>query len=259
MAEPVVVFERRGRVLLVTLNRPERLNAWTDEMEVLYFDVLAEADADPAIGAVVVTGAGRAFCAGADMDSLQGIGAGEEQYVPQDRPKTYPLEIRKPLIAAINGACAGLGLVQALYCDVRFVASDAKLTTSFSRRGLIAEHGISWWLPRLVGPGRALDLLLSARVIDGEEAVVLGLANVARRRDEVVGRALEYATDLAENCSPRAMAVTKYLVRAHLTTSMDAALDEANHHMTDSLTWDDLAEGVAAFVERRAPHFPPLE
>jgi enoyl-CoA hydratase/carnithine racemase len=258
MADSVVLSERRGRVLLVTLNRPERLNAWTDEMEEMYFDTLAEADADPGVRAIVVTGAGRGFCPGADMNVLEELGAGKSAYRPLKRPKTFPLGVRKPLIAAINGACAGLGLIQALYCDIRFVAADAKLTTSFSRRGLIAEHGISWWLPRLIGPSRALDLLLSARVIDGDEAVALGLASAAVPRDEVVGAACEYASDLARHCSPHAMAITKQLVHAHLATSMDAALADANVHMARSLDWKDLAEGVAAFVEKRPPEFVPL-
>jgi enoyl-CoA hydratase/carnithine racemase len=258
MSEPVVLSEHRGAVLLVTLNRPARLNAWTDEMEDLYFDTLAAADADPSVRAIVVTGAGRAFCAGADMHELEKLGAGEATYKPLTRPKTFPLETRKPLIAAINGGCAGIGLVQALYCDVRFVAAEAKLTTSFSRRGLIAEHAISWWLPRQIGPSRALDLLLSARVFDGVEAVSLGLASAAMPRAEVVDAALDYAADLATYCSPQAMAITKRLVYSHLELGSKAALKDADQHMARSLESEDLAEGVAAFVEKRPPAFAPL-
>jgi enoyl-CoA hydratase/carnithine racemase len=258
MPDRVVLTERRDAVLLVTLNRPARLNAWTDEMEERYFDALAGADEDPGVRAIVVTGAGRGFCAGADMGDLEEFGAGTAQYVPLARPKTFPLEIRKPVIAAINGACAGLGLIQALYCDVRFVALDAKLTTSFSRRGLIAEHGLSWLLPRLVGPARALDLLLSARVVRGDEASALGLASAAVPREEVLDVALAYAGDLAANCSPRAMSVTKQLLRRHLELPLDIALADANEQMARSLEWEDLAEGVAAFTEQRPPAFPAL-
>jgi enoyl-CoA hydratase/carnithine racemase len=256
--DPVVLSELRGAVVLLTLNRPDRLNGWTDEMERLYFRALAAADADPHVRAIVVTGAGRGFCAGADMGDLEDFGSGAAEYEAQDRPKTFPLQIRKPLIAAINGACAGLGLIQALYCDVRFVAGDAKLTTSFSRRGLIAEHGISWVLPRLIGAGRALDLLLSARVVSGHEAVALGLAAEAVPREDVLDRALQYAADLAENCSPYAMAVTKQLVHTHLAIDLDAALAEANVHMAQSLARPDLAEGVASFLDKSPPSFPPL-
>ena len=177
-----------GGVAVLTLNRPERLNAWTAEMEQLYFAMLEECAAREDVRAIVVTGAGRGFCAGADMQELQELG--EADASPADmaearqerRPQTLPLTIPKPILAAINGPCAGIGLVQALMCDLRFAAEDAKLTTAFSRRGLVAEHGISWILPRLLGPARALDLLLSGRVLLGAEAQALGLVNRALPR-----------------------------------------------------------------------------
>src|SRR3712207_2100776 len=148
--------------ILLTLNRPDRLNAWTAEMQRDYFDLLDEAGSRDDVRAIVVTGAGRGFCAGADMEALQEIGAGglDEAAAAQDtRPQTFPLGIPKPVIAAINGPCAGIGLVQALVCDIRFAAADAKITTAFARRGLVAEHGMPWLLPRLVGHAHALDLL----------------------------------------------------------------------------------------------------
>jgi enoyl-CoA hydratase/carnithine racemase len=149
-------------VAVLTLNRPERLNAWTAELGRAYFDLLEDCAARDDVRAIVVTGAGRGFCAGADMDDLQAIGGDgvdAARSAVDPRPQTFALTIPKPIVAAINGPCAGLGLVHALMCDIRFAADDAKLTTAFSRRGLVAEHGISWILPRLVGPARALDLL----------------------------------------------------------------------------------------------------
>ncbi len=257
--EASVVAERRGNVLTLRLNRPYRLNAWTQEMEDRYFGLLEEAEADAAVRAIVLTGTGRGFCAGADMDDLGRLAAQTGRYEDGSRPKTFPLTVRKPLIGAINGACAGLGFVQALYCDVRFVSSEAKLTTAFARRGLVAEHGISWLLPRLVGPARALDLLLSARVIRGDEAVALGLAARAVEPDQVLETAQAYAADLAAHCSPRSMAAMKRQVLRHMETDLPTALRESDGLMTASFAWPDLQEGVASFLERRLPAFPPLD
>ena len=183
----VVLKDVDGGIAVLTLNRPDRLNAWTREMEVRYFALLDECAASEEVRVIVVTGAGRGFCAGADMrTSRTSAPAGTPTGGPSTRRRTYspepPHSIPKPIIAAINGPCAGIGLVQALMCDIRFAASGVKLTTAFARRGLVAEHGISWILPRLVGPANALDLLLSGRVVLAEEAYELGLVN------RVVGR-----------------------------------------------------------------------
>jgi enoyl-CoA hydratase/carnithine racemase len=248
-------------VALLTLNRPDRLNAWTAEMQRVYFDLLEEAAADDDVRVIVVTGAGRGFCAGADMDALQDIGAGnlESAASTQDpRPQAFPLGIPKPVIAAINGPCAGIGLVQALMCDIRFAAADAKITTAFARRGLVAEHGISWMLPRLVGPARALDLLLSARVVLGEEAERLGLVNRALPRESVLDETLAYARDVAANCAPSSLAAMKQQVYEDLERGLTDAVERANALMVDSLQAPDFVEGVASFVERRPPRFAPL-
>src|SRR5436309_9912685 len=187
MTDEVVLYRVEDGVAVITLNRPERMNAWTGKLQAQYFEHLAEADQSGEVGAIVLTGAGRGFCPGADMDGLAAAAGGRESNLGQaaggsgngrqERPMTFPITIGKPLIAAINGACAGLGLVQALMCDLRFAAPGAKITTAFSRRGLVAEHGSSWILPRLVGPSRALDLLLSGRIVLAEEAVELGLVD----------------------------------------------------------------------------------
>src|SRR5919198_1783714 len=248
-------------VALLTLNRPDRLNAWTDEMERAYFDLLEDCEGRQDVRVIVVTGAGRGFCAGADMDELKAIGDGgienrlEER---QRRPQTFPLTIPKPIVAAINGPCAGIGLVQALMCDIRFAAQGAKITTAFSRRGLVAEHGISWILPRLVGPARALDLLLSGRVVLAEEAAELGLVNRAIEPDRLLEETLAYAHDLAANCSPASMAAMKRQVYSDLERGLDQALAEANRLMLESLAAPDFREGVASFVERREPRFAPF-
>ena len=204
-----VLYDKRGKIAILTLNRPERLNAWNGELGDRYWTHLDAAKADPAVAAIVVTGAGRGFCAGADMDVLQGIGArGGEAEVRQLRNEhqTYTLSVPKPVIAAINGACAGLGMVQAAMADVRFAANSAKFTTAFSRRGLIAEHGLGWVLPKLVGPSKALDLLMSGRTFLAEEALQLGFVNYLSTAETVLDDAIAYAEDLAANVSPTSMA-----------------------------------------------------
>jgi enoyl-CoA hydratase/carnithine racemase len=255
----LVLTERVGAVLVVRFNRPERANAWTQPLQDAYLATLDAADTDPGVRAIVVTGAGRTFCPGADMGALDALAdAGDPGLESHEHPTTFPLLVRKPLIAAINGGCAGVGLVQALMCDVRFVAEEAKLTTSFARRGLVAEYGLAWLLERLVGRGRTADLLLSARVLLGTEATAIGLAEFARPADEVVAAAIAYATDLAEHYSPRALAVLKQQVWGDLHRAYPAALEDSMTSVEASFGWPDLKEGVASYVERRPPAFPPL-
>src|SRR4051812_19903001 len=257
----VVTYELRDGVAIVTLNRPDRLNAWVPEMQVRYFDLLQDCADDPDVKVILVTGAGRGFCAGADMEALQSMNAGDGASGVErgdERPQTLPLTIPKPVIAAINGPAAGLGLVMALMCDIRFAAAGAKLTTAFVRRGLIAEHGISWILPRLVGPARALDLLFSGRVVLAEEAAELGLVNAVHPADELLERALDYARELATWSSPASMAVMKRQVYEHLEAGSGAALEESNALMLESFTRADFGEGVASFVEGRPPGFDGL-
>ncbi|MGP3776731.1 enoyl-CoA hydratase [Streptomyces sp. SDT5-1] len=254
--------ERRGAVSVVTLNRPDRLNAWTNELEDRYFALLDEAEADPDVRAVVVTGAGRGFCAGADMAELQRIGsadAASEERPKRDRPRWFPLTLRKPLIGAINGAAAGLGLVEALYCDIRFAAPEAKFTTSFARRGLIAEYGIAWLLPRLVGPARAADLLLSGRVVRGAEAYEMGLVNRVVEREQLLDEAVAYATELATYCSPTSMSVMKRQLAEAYETDFESAARRAEALMEESFARPDAAEGVTSYLEGRPPAFPPLD
>jgi enoyl-CoA hydratase/carnithine racemase len=257
-ATDVVTRDVRDGVAVLTLNRPDRLNAWIPAMQVRYFDLLEETAADPEVKAIVVTGAGRGFCAGADMEALQALGSGEgssDDARGDDRPQTFPLTIPKPVIAAVNGPAAGLGLVMALMCDIRFAAAGAKLTTAFARRGLIAEHGISWVLPRLVGSAHALDLLFSGRVVLAEEALSMGMVNAVHPPEELLDRTLEYATELATWSSPTSMAVMKRQVYSHLELGAAEALEESNQLMAESFGRPDFGEGVASFVEGRPPRF----
>jgi enoyl-CoA hydratase/carnithine racemase len=248
-------------VALLTLNRPDRLNAWTAEMEQTYFGMLEECAASSDVRVIVVTGAGRGFCAGADMQELQAIGNGgpsAEDVARERYPQSLPLTIAKPIVAAINGACAGIGLVQALMCDIRFAAEGAKITTAFARRGLVAEHGISWILPRVVGPSRALDLLLSGRVVLADEALQLGLVNRVLAPERLLEATLDYARELAVNCSPASMATMKRQVYGDLELGLLDATAAADRLMLESFTAPDFVEGVTSFLERRDPRFPAL-
>jgi len=254
----LVLAERRGGVMLLTLNRPDRLNAWNDDLEERYFTLLDEAETDPEVTVVVVTGAGRGFCAGADFADLRQLSAEDLDVAAlpvRKRPRERPLSFRKPLIAAINGAAAGLGLVEALYCDLRFCTPRAKFTTAFVRRGLIAEYGIAWLLPRLIGQSRALDLLLSGRVIRGEEALTMGLVDRVVEPDALVEAAVGYATELATFCSPQAMSVIKDQVLSAMDSDLPSAITRANALMLESFQHPDAAEGVASYLESRPPHF----
>jgi enoyl-CoA hydratase/carnithine racemase len=260
MSEVVTKSVESG-VAVLTLNRPDRLNAWTPELGSTYFDLLEACAADSQVRAIVVTGAGRGFCAGADMQDLQALGSGDidgAERRQDERPQTFPTAIPKPIVAAVNGPVAGIGLVLALMCDVRFIADDAKVTTAFARRGLVAEYGMAWILPRLVGPAAAMDLLFSGRVILGTEAAELGLANRALPADQVVDEAIAYARELATFSSPASMAAMKKQVYADLEHGLSAAADEANELMLESFQRPDFVEGVQSFVEKREPNFPPV-
>ncbi|MBB6170267.1 enoyl-CoA hydratase/carnithine racemase [Nocardiopsis mwathae] len=254
--ETQVLREERDGVLLLTLNRPAKLNAWNPVMEKRLFDLMAAADDDPAVRVIVVTGAGRGFCAGADMDALASVES--DTFEHGARPLSFPSTLRKPVIAAINGPVAGVGLVVALFADLRFAAEDAKFTTAFSRLGLIAEYGIAWQLPRLVGTSRALDLLLSARVVPGAEAERMGLVDRALPAAQVLDAALEYARTLSATCSPASMAAIKGQVHRALEASLDAATAEADALMPPVFGTPDFAEGIASYRQKRPPRFSGL-
>jgi len=271
-----ILTDLEDGILTLTLNRPDRLNAWTGVMEAECRDVITQAGEDDAVRCIVITGAGRGFCAGADMGGLQEIGdeAGDaEGAAPatapaqsavgdtEDLEQLYPgrfgylYRCPKPIIAAINGPCAGIGLIFTLYADLRFANQDAKFTTAFAQRGLIAEHGIAWLLPRLVGEAHALDLLFTARVFKGEEAERVGLVNRALPANELVPHVMDTAKHLATQVSPRSLAIMKRQIRESYVQSFARSLDVANFEMEQSFASFDFKEGVDSFVEKRAPAF----
>jgi enoyl-CoA hydratase/carnithine racemase len=254
-------IDKATGVAVLTWNRPDRRNSWSVPMEQEYFALLRLCTADPDVRAIVVTGAGGTFCPGMDASALSGIANRISDTRPQDRePATFPYTVPKPMIAAINGACAGIGLNQALMCDVRIAGAGVKLTTAFARRGIMAEHGIAWLLPRIVGTGRAMDLLLSGRVVLAEEALELGLVNRVVPAQEVLDAAVAYARDIAENCSPTAMAYMKQQVRAAATQDLELARIESLRLWVGVLKkHPDFAEGIASYLERRPPRFAPWD
>ena len=258
--------EERASVLLevggdgvarLTLNRPERRNAWNPILERRFYQLLDQADADPAVRVVVLTGAGRSFCPGVDSQRLDNL-AGQAMNLSGRISPAYTLAFRKPLIAAINGACAGLGLVQALMCDVRFAARGAKFATSFSRRGLAGEYGITWLLPRLIGTENALDLLISGRTFDADEAKALGVVSRVVEPDDVIEAATAYARDLAANCSPSSMALIKHQVLTDIDTTYEQGMRRAYRGMARMTVGSDFREGIDSFLQKRSPDFPPL-
>ena len=269
-------YEVSDPVATITLNRPEVLNAWTDRMGFELSHAVSQAESDPRVVGIVLTGAGRGFCAGADMNRLSAIMSGDRRTeTPADDlagdpgdpafgddlhlgTYTYLMSVPKPVIAAINGPVAGMGVPIALACDLRFMAEDAVLMTAFAQRGLIAEWGISWLLPRLAGSAVALDLLFSSRKVSGTEAAALGVVNAALPRADVLPHAQQYVRDLAATSSPASMAIMKRQVYQQMHAGLLAAEREARALMVESFGRPDFREGVSSFVERRAPRFERL-
>ncbi|HTO58974.1 MAG TPA: enoyl-CoA hydratase-related protein [Pseudomonadales bacterium] len=271
-----ILYSVEAPVATITMNRPDNLNAFTTRMLAEIRHALAEAERDERVVGIVLTGAGRGFCAGMDMNALNDMSSGAGRVAddlsaldahPGDRKLgenfdvayTYLLSIRKPLLAAINGACAGLGFCVALLCDMRFVDKTAKFTTAFSQRGLVAEHGASWILPRLIGPGRALDLLWSARKFDGIEARELGIAERLCEPGTAATEASNYIKQLAQSAAPMSLMVMKQQVYKHLNMQLGESMRDSNKLMAESLKRDDFKEGVRSFMERRPPNFKRLQ
>ena len=285
-------------VATIAFNRPDRLNAMTNRMTDELKHAVAQAEADERAVAIVITGAGRGFCAGADLQGLKAIGEGSaarsepRSFVPRSEakpsedaegrdfgegakleaspgdasmgpnfsgPYAYLFSVRKPVIAAINGPCAGLGFAVAMFADLRFASDRATFTTAFSRRGLIAEWGIGWTLPRIVGPSHALDLLFSARRFDAAEAERVGLVNRVLPHDELLPFVRDYVKELAENVSPTSMAIIKRQIWERLTSELGPALDESIRLMTESFRRPDFPEGVNSYLEKRPPRFARIK
>jgi len=274
MATQEISYAVADRVATITLNRPDKLNAWTATMEQEVRSAVEEAGRDSHVRVIVLTGAGRGFCAGADISLLGAVakqgateqvreralrnpGTGGPEGVRADFQNRYSyfLATEKPVIAAINGPAVGLGLVIALYCDLRFASDAARFSAVFARRGLIAEYGMAWMLPRIVGHANALDLLFSARTIDAPEAVRMGLANRVFPQEGFLDRVNEYAQNLTSNVSPRSMKVIKRQVYEAMFESLQEAFESSEHQMLASFDSEDFKEGVAHYLEKRSPDF----
>ena len=274
MANQEILYAVADRVATITLNRPDKLNAWTATMEQEVRSAVEEAGRDGQVRVIVLTGAGRGFCAGADISLLGAVakqgateqvreralrnpGTGGPEGVRADFQNRYSyfLATEKPVIAAINGPAVGLGLVIALYCDLRFASDAARFSAVFARRGLIAEYGMAWMLPRIVGHANALDLLFSARTIDAPEAVRMGLANRVFPQEGFLDRVNEYAQNLTSNVSPRSMKVIKRQVYEAMFESLQEAFESSEHQMLASFDSEDFKEGVAHYLEKRSPDF----
>ncbi|MEZ5400345.1 MAG: enoyl-CoA hydratase-related protein [Bryobacteraceae bacterium] len=259
MAFTEVLYSITSGVATVTLNRPEKLNAWTATIEQEFTAAIGSAAEDPAVRAIVVTGAGRGFCAGADMSLLDAASKAAAPVAGHDdasrKRYAWMLDVPKPVIAAINGPAVGLGLAIALYCDFRVAAESARLATVFARRGLIAEFGMAWLLPRLIGVAHATDLLMTARPIDAAEAHRIGLVHRVYPDAGFAASAAALAHELATAVSPRSLAVMKRQIWAGLEEGLGASIDRAFGEMLESLRCDDFREGVAHFLEKRPPAF----
>jgi enoyl-CoA hydratase/carnithine racemase len=271
------LYNVANRVATITLNRPDKLNAWTALMESEVRSHMEDAEQDDEVRVIVLTGAGRGFCAGADMSLLSAVAERGLDYrdlddrgrepvlrdgamregVPPDFQKKYSyfLAIGKPVIAAINGPVVGLGLVITLYCDLRLASDAARFSTIFARRGLIAEYGMAWMLPRIVGIANALDLLFSARTIDATEALRVGLVNRVFPQDTFLEKAQEYAHEVASTVSPRSLRIIKRQVYEAMSQPLAEAFDISVREMMACFRTEDFKEGVAHFVEKRPAAF----
>ena len=263
-------LEVDDRIATIWLDRPHRMNAWTGRMHAEYRWCLAQADADPAVGAIVVTGRGRGFCVGGDAEALEGHArkGGYDPGTPTDMARpgfgrfdefdasfAYHFGLSKPVLAALNGAAAGVGLALACFMDLRFAAAGARFTTAHGRLNLPAEYGLSWLLPRMIGLTRANELLLSSRVFLAEEALTLGIVNAVHPADEVLGAARAYARDLIERVSPNSLRQTRWQVYRDLQRDVAAAVTDSERLLTEMMREPDYREGVSAFLEKRPPQW----
>ena len=256
-------LSRAGFVATITLNRPARHNAWHPAMAADLEAMVGALAGDDGVRVIVITGAGPSFCAGLDMDYLREVREGLALPVRERAPcegdfaqkYSYLMGVPKPVVCAINGAALGIGLVLALFCDFRWASAGARLSTMFSRRGLIPEHGMTWLLPRIVGLPQAMELMMTGRMVDANEARQLGLVNDVIADDGFREEVARRARDLAENTSPRSNRITKRLTYAASMSSLSAAVQAFEAELPGTLASEDLAEGVRHYLERRAPRF----
>jgi enoyl-CoA hydratase/carnithine racemase len=243
-----VLYDVADGIATVTLNRPEHLNAWTSRLGAELGDAMAEADGDDSVRAVIVTGSGRAFCAGADLSGGE-FGGGP---APKLRD-VWPFQVRKPVIAAINGAAVGVGITYPMLCDIRIAAESSKIQFAFVRRGALPELASHTIVPRVVGFATAADLLLSGRMISGTEAAALGLVSRAVPAEDVVSTARAIATDVATNTAPISVAMSKRLLWQAMTQTVDETMAAENAVFGKVTASPDTKEAISAFFERRTP------
>lgn len=257
-----VLVDTRDRIMQITLNRPERRNAWTVPMQRDYFGALQAAADDPAVTVVVVTGAGGSFCPGADTEALTtygDTGTTNPAAAEIEQPEWFPSLLRKPMIAAIEGPCAGVGLAHALMCDIRVAAEDARLSTAFARRSLPPMHGATWLLERVAGATVASELLLTGRTFSGSEAASMRVVTEAVGPGTALERARAIAAEMVASCSPTAMAAIKEHLALNHRRSLPEAVESVDATLDDFLSSADFREGVTSFLERRAPQFGGLD
>lgn len=262
-----IEYDVENATATITFNRPDNMNALTKILEAELRDAFDRANEDPGIRAIILTGNGRAFCAGMDMEELEVLPPDDIQSMHWMRPYdmnrradfqtrySYFPSIRKPIVAAINGAAAGLGLIFAAYCDFRIASDTAVFATAFAKRGLIAEHGIAWILPRIIGHANALDLLMTSRKIGAQEAHEMGFLNKVVPPNELIGTARALAHTLSTDVSPRSVRIMKRQVWDASFESLAENIARANDEMFKSINSEDFKEGVAHFIERREPRF----
>lgn len=265
-----IIYEVRDQVATITLNRPDKLNAWTRQMEEEVGAATRAAAADDGVRVIILTGAGKGFCAGADMSLLQTI---SQESVPNAgrflvdneingdaradfrKKHAWLMSVPKPIIAAINGPSVGLGFILPLYCDFRFASERARFSVIFSKRGLVAEYGLAWILPRLVGVPNAIELMFTSKMVDASEALRIGLVSRVYPEENFLGNVQEFARELATTVSPRSLRVMKRQIYTGLLQNLGEAYDDAVTEMRGSFGTEDFREGVAHFVEKRAAAF----
>lgn len=262
IADNELLYDVEDAVAVVTINRPHTMNAFTRQMIDRLRSFADQAERDPAVFGLAITGTGRAFCSGLDLTLLSKAAESDgtdARVPPGELPGLFVhlLKLSKPVIGVLNGVAAVGGFVLALMCDLRFASETASLTTAMSNRGLIAEHGISWLLPRQIGISAALDLLWTSRRVGADEALHMGLVDRVVPAGTELEVAKEYLRDLRARVSPRAVAAMKAQVYGHLDTSFAEAVQNSMQRMMATLKHPDIREGARAFVERRPPRFEP--